>query len=113
MCPTARDVTMAPCSVRAIDLLTAEEIHKTHVDDLTAFDLLLRLRPEFVRPRLTVDGLRLGPPGLLINGAPTAGLNELRYIPAARIQEVRFVRAMDAAIYGSRFPTGVVLVSLR
>jgi len=104
---------MAPCSVRAIDLLTAEEIQRTSVDGLTAFDLLLRLRPEFVRPRLTVDGLRLGPPGLLINGAPSAGLDELRNISAARIQEVRFVRATEAAIYGSRFPSGVVLVSLR
>jgi len=112
-CPTVNDVTIAPCSVRAIDLLTADEIHRTHLDGLTAFDLLLQLRPEFVRARPTADGLLLGRPGLLINDAPTAGLEELRAIPAARIQQIRFVRPMEAAIYGSRFPAGVVLVSLR
>jgi hypothetical protein len=88
------------------DVMTAAEIAESQAT--TAYQAIERLRPRFLLTQ--VD---LGPtlPRLVfLNGMVLGGgLNELRAIAASDVQEIRFVRAIDAAT--EHFGGGIFVVS--
>lgn len=92
------------------DLLTQREI--ATVPAANAYEAVQRLRPAFLRARSTatrtteyavvvLDGVRRGNPELL------------KTIPAAQIQEIRYLSARDATTrYGLNVSAGVLEVKL-
>jgi hypothetical protein len=88
------------------DVMTAAEIEESQAT--TAYQAIERLRPRFLLTR--VD---LGPtlPRLVfLNGMVLGGgVDELRAIAASDVQEIRFVRAVDAAT--EHFGGGIFVVS--
>jgi hypothetical protein len=92
------------------DLLTQREI--ATVPAANAYEAVQRLRPAFLRPRSTatrtteyavvfLDGIRRGSP------------ETLKTIPAAQIDEIRYLSATDATTrYGLNVSAGVLEVKL-
>jgi hypothetical protein len=92
------------------NIITAEDIASTPV--ATAYDLVQRLRPDFLRTRgsnqvhnqaqVYVDGIHLG------------ALNTLRTIRAGEVLGIRYLNAVDATTrYGTGHPGGVIEVQTR
>jgi hypothetical protein len=135
-------------------VITAEEIEQAQ--EMNAFDVVQKLRPEFLRRVSEVSTLGAG--GRAIGGGATAtgaggqtyggaggsgamgqpypgshepdprptggvfvdgtemggGIDELRQIPASTVEEIRYISASDVDMrYGSRFPNGVIEVTLK
>jgi hypothetical protein len=113
---TAALLTLAACSghtppsdrATSSNRLTADEIAAAPVNN--AYDALERLRPNFLRPRVTasrtsayatvfIDGVRRGP------------LEVLRSVAATTVVEMRLINAADATTrYGLDIPGGVIEV---
>jgi hypothetical protein len=88
------------------DVMTASEIAESQAT--TAYQAIERLRPRFL---LTLVDLSPTLPRLVfLNGMVLAGgVDELRVIAASEVQEIRFVRAIDAAT--GHFGGGIFVVS--
>jgi hypothetical protein len=92
------------------DLITREEIMKQPVENV--YDAVQRLRPGFLRARSTatrttaypvvfVDGIRRGDP------------ETLRTIPTRGVDEIRYIKALDATTrYGLNIEGGVIEVKM-
>lgn len=104
------------------NVLTAAEIASK--PELTnAYDVIKSLRPKFLRTRpSTIAGnydrglARDNPnePVLYVNGTRREGLRDLRDIPAATIEEVRFLYPNEAVTqYGSGHEVGALLITLK
>lgn len=102
LCSACATAGTANAPHRNRDVIAAEEI--ASVDVPTAYDLIRRLRPEFLRPR-GVSGVRGSiSPSIYINGikAPD-GLQQLQNINREDVLEIRWLSATDAT---TRFGTG-------
>jgi len=78
--------------------------------ELDAFQAIERLRPRWLRQPMGRS------PVPVINGTPQrgAGLNVLRSIRAADVQEMRYMSASDATTrYGTGFDGGAILVQTK
>ena len=91
-------------------------------DAQTAFDIVTRLRSEFLRSRGTVTRttatrpVQAHPPITVFVDEVEAGPVErtLHLIPAREVEEIRLFRATDAATkYGSRHNGGVIAVKTK
>lgn len=88
------------------DVMTASEIAESQAT--TAYQAIERLHPRFL-----VTQVDLGPTltrlvflnGIVLGG----GVDELRAIPASDVQEIRFLRSIDAAT--GHFGGGIFVVS--
>ena len=109
---------------RSSYVITAEEI--ATVDASTAFDVVQKLRPQFLRDRgstSTRSGAAegTGQPGttaagvlVYIDSAPGGSVDALRGIAASSIREIRYLSAADATTkYGTGHPVGVIEVRTR
>ena len=79
-------------------------------------DVLLALRPEFLRVRSGIKGATDAyPPVAYLDGVLLDDLSVLRQIPAASIGDVRFLRPTEASVrFRRHHPSGaVVMVSRR
>lgn len=80
-------------------------------------DALVRLRPEYLRPRLTTGGGRLRrTPEVYLESVHLGGLEALQWIPVGHVESVQFMRPSEALIrYGilRNHQGGVILVTLR
>ncbi len=96
-------------------LISAVELQQ--VDDLTLYDAVRRLRPHFLRSRTaTVEGKAMVVPVMLyVDGERMESLDELRRLPVAEVQEVRFYEPQLANTYFGRYNNagGAIAVSLR
>ena len=81
----------------------------------TAYDLVFRLRPEFLRgsARGGITGTR-NDPAVYINTAAAGTLSALRQIPVDAVAEIHYVPRVDALIrYGPTYLGGVIVVNTR
>jgi hypothetical protein len=104
------------------DLIRAEEIAASGAP--TAFEVIERLRPEYLRGRGTTT-VREAPvvsattpdpvlPQVYVNGVNAGSLEALRGIAATEVREIRFIRAADATTrFGTNHPNGVIEVITR
>jgi hypothetical protein len=74
----------------------------------TAYDAIERSHPVFLTSR--IDLAPLAEREVYLNGIRLGGIGELRGIPASSVQEIRFVRAIDAGASGIGRPGGAILV---
>lgn len=94
---------------------TRQLITKTEIDEArvsTAYDLIVRLRPEFLSSSAArqMDGSVL-PPVVYINGSIAGDVASLRGISASAIAEIRYVLPHDATTYhGASHRGGEIMV---
>lgn len=94
------------------DVITADEILATHLP--TAFEVIERLRPQFLRTRGPTSALRDTRIIVFQDNLNLGGVEMLRQIRAADVREIRFLNSSDATTrFGSGFPAGVISVTSR
>ena len=109
------DTTFHPSATikvkRDPDLISYEEIQATS-DARDAYELVRRLRPQFLYVRATGSGGRTKPTDILVwvNGAERGSLETLRTIPAHAVLEIRKMSAADAVTQYGKDQNGVILV---
>ena|SRR5688572_11259427 len=111
----------SPGVSRDRNVITADEIATVQVT--TAYDLVTRLRGEFLRPRGTVTRTTGQRTATQAQPSITVFVDEieqgpiertLHLIPAVEVHEIRLYRAADAATkYGSRHNGGVIAVTTK
>jgi hypothetical protein len=95
--------TSAATGQRNQNLITSEEI-AAQSSAATAYDVIQRLRPNFLRTRGAVHGSPSGTTNNLeqvdlvvyLNETRLGGTDQLRQIPTTEIREVRYYSASDA-----------------
>ena len=91
----------------AANLITEAEISASAVQN--ALEAVQNLRPSMMRPR--PGG---GPVMLYLDNVKMMDLNVLSTVPAARIQEIRYISAQDATTrWGTGHASGVILVTTK
>lgn len=97
------------------DVITRAEIVETRAH--SAFDVVRRLRPQFLRFRGRMDTApgRTGPgmtePVVYIDGVRLGGVASLRSIEAVDVAEIRYMSGADATTrFGTGHVAGVILV---
>ena len=97
------------------DLITYEEIQATS-DARDAYDLVRRLRPNFLIVRATGSASpnRIKQTDILVyvNGAERGALETLRTIPAHAVLEIRKVSQADAVTQFGKDQNGVIMVKV-
>jgi len=113
--PAQTDTTFHPAASvkvpRQPDVISYEEIQATS-DARDAYELVRRLRPQFLYVRATGSGGRTKPTDILVwvNGAERGSLETLRTIPAHAVLEIRKLSAADAVTQYGKDQNGVILV---
>jgi len=95
-------------------VITAEEIAQ-HDGLRTAYDVVRRLRPQFLRRR-GVASLSAASEEIVVylDGIRTGGVEVLRNIDVATVREIRHINARDATTkYGTGHSQGVIEVLTR
>ena len=107
---TAANVTKLP---KRSDLISYEEIQATP-DARDAYELVRRLRPNFLNVRATGSGGRTKPTDILVyvNGAERGPLETLRTIPSHAVLEIRKLSAADAVTQFGKDQNGVIMVKV-
>ena len=96
------------------NLITAEEIEGLPVT--TAFDLVERLRPAWLRARgpASMGSGRPDNPVVYIDQVHTGGLEALERISSLVVEEIRFISGRDATTrFGMNHGGGAIMVSIR
>jgi hypothetical protein len=108
----ATNVTALP---KRSDLITHEEIQATP-DARDAYELVRRLRPNFLNVRATGSAApgRTKPTDILVyvNGAERGPLETLRTIPSHAVLEIRKLSAADAVTQFGKDQNGVIMVKV-
>ena len=97
------NVSPRPAALAAI---TEEDIVNSHAT--TALEAVEKLNPMYLTSKL--DLAPTAEREVYLNGVRLGGVNELRWIPAREVKEIRFVRAIDGGAYGVGRSGGAVLV---
>lgn len=93
------------------DVITAQEVADASMSTQSAYDVVQRLRPRWLRSR---GGGSAGLPMLVINNVPSGDLERLRSIAAADVSEIRFISSQDATTrWGTGFVGGAIQVIMR
>lgn len=110
----AANVTKLP---KRSDLIAYEEIQAT-TDARDAYELVRRLRPNFLNVRATGNSgvtSRVKQTDILVyvNGAERGSLETLRTIPSHAVLEIRKLSAADAVTQFGKDQNGVIMVKVR
>jgi hypothetical protein len=97
------------------NVVTADEL--SGMSELSAHDVLSRIRPEFLRSR-GARSLRGAPaeeyPVVYMDHTRLGSIDALRSIRASTIREIRYLNGADATTrYGTGHGAGVILVTTR
>lgn len=95
------------------DVLLRHEFISTQLDN--AYDIVMRLRPEFLKPRedvsTTTSSRTIDPPVVYLDGVRQGELSMLRGIPTNAIDQIRYYRPTDAlSEFGPKTTGGVISV---
>lgn len=115
------DPATKPAKVkRQPNVISIEEIEQIRADATDAYDIVKRLRPQFLRSRgansfgNAAGGRSAAVPKLVVDGAPVGDITLLSQIPAITVREIRYLNGGDATTqYGTGYDGGAVLVFTR
>jgi hypothetical protein len=113
---SSRITTVRQPDTRRSDLLTAGELRALH--SLTTLDGVRRLRPEFIRPTVVLNGGRPATvtPSVYLDDAYAGGLDALETIPLDVVEEISYLRrsrAFDRWGFSCRCDGGVIQVKTK
>ena len=97
------------------NVITTEEIDASRGSDRSAYDLIARLKPHFLRSR-GVASLRTGPTTAVVylDGVLYGSLESLKTIGVESVRLIEFINAADATTrYGTNHVGGAILVQTR
>jgi hypothetical protein len=100
------DLLGRPAAAPNNNLITEAEIDGAR--GTTAYEVIQQTRPIFLASQ--IDLAPLTERQVYLNGVRLGGLDELHWIPASSISEIRFVRSVDGGGTGSGREGGVILV---
>jgi hypothetical protein len=106
--------TLQPRDLGSALVITGAQVRESGAG--TAYDVLTRLRPEFLsRHAYTiVDDPEGGYPVVYVNGVRQGGLDLLKTIPAAMVAEIRYISPGAASDrFGRHHAGGVIAVRAR
>ena len=110
----AAEPAATPAATRASrDVITRAQIEATPSQD--AYDLVQRLRPEFLRER-GVSSITRGRalPVVYMDGVRRGGPEMLKTVRSNEIEEIRFISATDATTrWGSEHTAGAIELKMR
>ena len=97
------------------NVITTAELRQADAEGLSAFQAIQRMRPQWLRGRgVGSFGGGAALPRVLVEEAPFGEVDDLRSMDASDIEELRFLGAADATTrFGTGYPAGAILVSLR
>ncbi|MFN0182005.1 MAG: hypothetical protein ACKVZ0_24645 [Gemmatimonadales bacterium] len=117
--PPQPDVSQ-PKKKREANLISFEEIEAVRGQMATAYDIVSRLRPQYLRGRgansfgNAAGGKRTALPQVVLDGSPYGEIATLSQISAMLVKEIRFLGTGDASIkYGTGYDGGAIVVSTR
>ena len=95
-------------------VIATEELRQIEAEGLSAFQAIQRMRPQWLRGRGVGSFGGGSMPMVLVEESPFGGVDDLRSMDVAEIAELRFLSAADATTrFGTGYPAGAILVSLR
>jgi hypothetical protein len=80
----------------------------------TAYDVIQRLRPEYLRVKPSQKGYLQGvgdapPPTVIVGGQPSGTLDDLRHIPAIGLSRIRYYNIEEAKrAFGMQYEGGAI-----
>lgn len=96
------------------DLLTSAELREENTGALTLDQLIARLRPLWLRERVSSITQGRVLPVVYLNGTRYGEIAVLRSIPVNDVEEVHYLSASDATtLYGTGHAGGVIAVEIR
>ena len=97
------------------NVITTADLREMDAEGLTAFQTIQRMRPQWLRSRgVGSFGGGSSLPKVLVEEAPFGEVDDLRSMDVSEIDELRFLGAADATTrFGTGYPAGAILVSLR
>ena len=102
--------------VRNRSVLTAEEIEVQKAGAWTAYDVIARMRPEFLRSR-GASSLRNSVPAtavVYVDDMKYGGINSLKAFSAGQIWRIEYINAADATTrFGTDHLGGAILITTR
>ena len=105
---------------REANVISFEEIDAIRAQVSTAFDVVQRLRPQFLRARgansfgNARDARTVPYARVVVDGLPRGDLDVLRQIPVMTVREIRYLGSADASIkFGTGYDGGAILVVTR
>ena len=99
----------APVPSSSLDVINRADIASSK--GTTAYEVVARARPMYLVSR--VDLAPNAEREVFLNGVRLGGVDQLRYIAASEVKEIRFVRAIDGAAHGVGRTGGAILVFSR
>jgi hypothetical protein len=117
----AQDTTGVKPKLRRLPhLISVEEIESIREVVPTAYDIVQRLRPQYLRSRGATSfgnaaGGRTTPYArIVVDGVPQGDLSVLRQISAMVVKEIEYLDSKDASIrWGTGYDGGAILVRTR
>jgi hypothetical protein len=98
------------------DIIPTAEIESYRTAGMTAYDLVVHLRPEYLRNR-GINNFRSATAvtaTVYLNGSAYGGIDSLKNLDAASISQVQYLSASDATTrFGTDHAAGAILVSTR
>lgn len=98
-------------------IITEEELASNA--SLNVYDLIQRIRPEYLRPRPTQtyqggNGITAPPPVVMVNGQHTGSIADLRQISASALAQVRYYSIEEAKrTFGMQYEGGAIELTYR
>jgi hypothetical protein len=110
--------TILPKPRKQVDLIGPSEIEEVKSQARDAYEVIIRLRPQFLKNRSRADNIGQADwtrgPGVVLDGSPYGTAEHLRNIEVDAIVEIRYLKGYDAVIrYGADFHAGAILVVTR
>jgi hypothetical protein len=117
--PPKPDVNQ-PKKKREANLISFEEIEAVRGQMTSAYEIVSRLRPQYLRGRgansfgNAAGGKRTALPRVVLDGSPYGEIAALNQITAMIVKEIRFLGTGDASIqFGTGYDGGAIVVSTR
>jgi hypothetical protein len=115
-----QDPPSPPKIKRQPNLISAQEIDLVRAETSDAYDIVKRLRPQYLRGRgassfgNAAGGRTTAAPKVILDGSPIGEIDALRQIPAMNVREIRYLSSSDATTqFGTGYDGGAVVVLTR
>jgi len=115
----AQEPTAKPKIKRQANLISNEEIDQVRGEVNDAYQIVQRLRPQFLRTRgaSSLGNSAAGDykgPRVIVDGSPRGEVSALSQITAMTVKEIRYLSSGDATTqYGTGYDGGAIVVTTR
>lgn len=96
------------------NVLTAEEMEKAGGDALDVYQMITKLRPQFLRQRSTSINARDKTIAVFVGKTPYGSVDQLRSMRPSALREIRYLNASEATtLFGTGYALGALVLTLR